>query len=239
MEFWLPDEFHNLPPESQAPPAEEFGVLPREDVTVPEQAMPPEEFVLPGETGGQPDGETQKKPFSRLVKKWLYFCAAAIILTAAGHSEYVKMLYSEENNMFTDMGERTVEVSETLSEQIEETVQSGGVFPLSDEEIRISVYHVISGTGETNSLRLVDEKTESAGSFKPYELPGSLRQGEDTAYPEYVMLLDPEDEKIPENETGTVRLGRILTLEDIERVPVSSDGIRHIIVYAVPAQKEG
>ena len=53
------------------------------------------------------------------------------------------------------------------------------------------------------------------------------------------MLLDPEDEKIPENETGTVRLGRILTREDIERVPVSSDGIRHIIVYAVPAQKEG
>ncbi len=239
MEFWLPDEFHNLPPESQAPPAEEFGVLPREDVTVPEQAMPPEEFVLPGKTGEQPDGETQKKPFSRLVKKWLYFCAASIVLTAAGHSEYVRTLYSEENSMFNDMSERAVEVSETVSEQIGETAQSTGVFPISDEEIRISVYRAVSETEGKNSFQLVDEKTLNAGSFEPYVLPGSLRQGSDNAYPEYVMLLNPEVELIPENETGTVGLGRVLTREDIERVPVSSDGIRHITIYAVPAQKEG
>ena len=116
------------------------------------------------------------------------------------------------------------------------------VYPLADGEIHVTVYedifndeYWISGEGEEGVLKLL-ETTIPEAEFTELALPyDEMPSYKPFVFVGFVLHFGNQFDQgfMPDAEPFVAVLGDTLTREDVERVPVSEDGVRYVNIHAM------
>ena len=116
------------------------------------------------------------------------------------------------------------------------------IYPLGDSTIYVTVYNNTFDMGAANDpddpyMRVLLRQQIPEAEFTELALPEAEFAGDDFVFEGYVIhynnVFDRGYDPQSELSSFVLPLGDTLTQEDVERIPVSSDGIRYVNIHAM------
>ncbi len=228
-------------------PEVEITPPPREGPTdlAGEFAPPPEEFPRPGSMAPTPETPRKKR---RLLRAFMAIAAAVLTVwlftrPAAPMPEAVPTPAPEENAVPEETPAPTPDPEPTATPEPTPTPPPWDVYPLrEDGEMQITVFGDMFNdeyfmTGEGDEFVILLRETIPEAEFTEFALP----------YDEVPEFYDPfvfcgfalhcgnrfDPGFVPGMDSFVVVLGDVLTREDVERIPVSDDGVRYVNIHTM------